>query len=47
MDEIIKELNKKDLLEIIYFLLDWLEDEHMGVKGKVKEEIAQMWGIDL
>lgn len=43
----IKETDRKDLIEIIDFLLNWLEDEHMGTKERAKEEIAKTWGVDL
>ena len=31
--------------EIIAFLLDWLEDEHTGVKETAWEEIKDKWNI--
>ena len=37
----------KELVEIIDFLLDWLEEEHMGTKVIAKEEIAKTWGVNL
>lgn len=33
--------------EIIYFLLDWIEEEHMGASIKAKEDIKEKWGIEL
>lgn len=39
-------IHAKDYRDIIEFLLDELEEEHCGLKGKMITELKNRWGID-
>lgn len=33
--------------DIIEFLFDWIEEEHMGASRYAREEVKKEWGIDI
>ena len=37
----------KELVEIINFLLNWLEDEHLGTREEAIKQIIEIWRINL
>lgn len=41
--ELLEQLKIRD--EVIDFLLDALEDEHMGMRAEYSEEISEKWNL--
>lgn len=41
------ELDYSIYKDIIEFLFDWIEEEHMGASRYAREEVKKKWGIDI